>query len=250
MSSIQRIFLPRRPVHRYGGVEIAYVWDPAEELGGDYLFTNRCDQVINVEIGDVMGHGVDAALAMTALNGVFFGLRESGLPPQQMIATANRFMCKLANVDRIVTTSMFVAQINLATGLLTYTNAGHPYPLYFSVAVNEEPSVLPLSSGGTLLGVKEGIEFSSGQLRARPHDFLFMFTDGLSEAHDVQNQLFGDFNDLSEIAKSLKLLSAKEIVEYIQIRLNDFRQGAPLKDDLTIVAIKFTERFRPEGAFG
>jgi phosphoserine phosphatase RsbU/P len=246
MANIQRIFLPRRTVQRHSGIEIAYVWEPAEEVGGDYLFTNRYERMVSIEIGDVMGHGLDAALAMTALNGVFFGLRESGLPPQQMVSTANRFMCKLASVDKMVTTSMFVVHIDFISGLVTYTNAGHPYPLYFSAAKNDEPSVLALTSGGTLLGVSDEMTFTSGQLRARPNDFIIMFTDGLPEATNLEGQLFGDLNDIPYIAKSFGALSAQEMVEHLNALLDEFRQGSQLTDDLTMVAIKFTDRFRPE----
>jgi sigma-B regulation protein RsbU (phosphoserine phosphatase) len=248
MNNIQRAFLPRRSLQRWGGVELFFIWEPAEEVAGDYFFTNRGDNTINIELGDVMGHGVDAALSMTALNGVFFGLRESVLlPPRQMVSAANKFICKLVPTDAIVTSSIFVAHIDVTSGNVTYTNAGHPYPLYFSASEDDdEPLVLELITGGPLLGFSEEMTFESGVLRARPNDFIVMFTDGFTEAANPEGQEFGKVNDIRDILKSCAAMSAQEVVEHLKARLDHFRQGVPLSDDLTLVCLKFTEKFRPE----
>src|SRR5215213_1282898 len=248
MNNIQRAFLPRRQLQRFSGVELFFIWEPAEEVGGDYFFTTRGDHTISIELGDVMGHGVDAALAMTALNGVFFGLRESTLlPAQQMVSVANKFMFKFTAEDKIVTSSIFVIHVDTDTGHVTYTNAGHPYPIYFSASENEdEPVLLELITGGTLLGVLESTAFNSGQLRARPNDFIVMFTDGFPEARNPQGQEFSEVNDLRNILKSFGNMTAQEIAQHLKGLLDEFRQGVPLDDDLTLVCLKFTEKFKPK----
>lgn len=242
MASIQRSFLPKYPFQRYGGIELFFVWEPAEEVGGDYFFATHSERAMTIEIGDVIGHGMDAALAMTALNGVFFGLRASALPPEEKVSAANSFICKLEPTDKIMTSSVFVIHIDVVSGIVRYTNAGHPYPLYVSAA-DDDPTVLELISGGTLLGVREDMPFISGQLRARKNDFIVMFTDGFSEALNPQGQEFADVNDLRELVKSCAGLSAEEIVLNLRKSLDDFRAGVKLHDDLTIVGLKFTDRF-------
>lgn len=223
------------------------MWEPAEEVGGDYLFTTRGERTMSIELGDVMGHGLDAALAMTALNGVFFGLHESSLSTRQMVSVANKFMCKVRPRDKIITSSIFVVNIDAASGLVTYTNAGHPYPLYFSSSEDgDDPLILELITGGTLLGFMEDLSFETGQLRARPNDFIVMFTDGFSEAVNPEGEEFAKANDLREILKSCASLSAQEIVQNLKTLLDKFRQGVALVDDLTLVCLKFTEKFKPE----
>src|SRR5712691_11912202 len=116
VTSVQRPFLPQRPFLRVSGVELFFTWKPAKELSGDYLFTSVDGNVLTVEIGDVLGHGIDAALAMTALHGVFYTMRNSDQAPDEMIATANSFICQLVSTQHIYTSSMFVLKINVATG--------------------------------------------------------------------------------------------------------------------------------------
>lgn len=247
MNNIQRAFLPRRNLQKHFGIELFFLWEPAEEVGGDFLFTTRGDRMMSIELGDVMGHGLDAALAMTALNGVFFGLHESSLSTRQMVSVANKFMCQVRPRDKVITSSIFVIHIDAVSGLVTYTNAGHPYPLYFSVSQDEDdPFVLELITGGTLLGFMEDLPFEAGQLRARPNDFLVMFTDGFTEAVNPMGQEFAKVNNLHDILKPCVALSAQEIVTHLKTLLDEFRQGEVLKDDLTLVCVKFTERFKPE----
>lgn len=243
-SSIQSIFLPRRHRQRISGIEIFFIWESAEEVGGDYFFTNRSEQTLSIEIGDVMGHGIDAALSMTALNGVFFSLREFGVPLQQKVSIANRFLCRLAATDRAVTSSVFVAEINIESGIITYINAGHPYPLYFS-ASGEDPVVLPLTTGGMVLGFMENATFEAGQLMAQPNDFIVLFTDGFSEAFNPRREEFAKIHDLRETLKTFANLSAEQIVQELKTLVDEFCQGVKFEDDFTLVGVKFTDHFKP-----
>jgi sigma-B regulation protein RsbU (phosphoserine phosphatase) len=243
-SAIQRIFLPRRPFQRFGGVEIFFIWEPVEEVGGDYFFTNHFEETIGIEIGDVQGHGIDAGLTMTALNGVFFSLREFEVPLQERVTIANKFLCRLRDPSRIVTSSLFVARIDIAYGTVTYINAGHPMPLYFS-AFSDDPVVLPLTTGGKILGAMDNETFEAGQLLARPNDIILMFTDGFSEACNSQGEEFAKACDLHETLKSLATFSAEEIVQKLKDLLDGFRQGEKLRDDFTLVGVKFTDDFIP-----
>jgi sigma-B regulation protein RsbU (phosphoserine phosphatase) len=242
--SIQRVFLPKRHLQRISGIEVFFIWESAEDVGGDYFFTDRFGQNLGIEIGDVMGHGVNAALSMTALSGVFFSLREFSLPLQHRVSIANRFLCRLAATDRAVTSSMFVAEINLESGLITYINAGHPYPLYFS-ASSEDPIVLPLSTGGMILGFIEHAEFETGQLMAEPDDFMVLFTDGFSEAFNGSREEYAKKHDLRRILLECANLSAEKIVQKLKNLVDDFREGVKFEDDFTLVAVKFTDHFRP-----
>lgn len=258
MNNIQQAFLPRRNPQKIRGIEFAFNWRPEEEVGGDYFFTEQDENVITVELGDVEGHGVGAALAMTAINGVFFGLRESNrMPPNRMISVANNFMCKLRPLewdgqslkptDRNMTSSMFVMQIEISSGIVTYTNAGHPPPLCLLSSSEGEAEILPLQSGGLLLGFIEETSFEIGALRLGPNDLVLMYTDGLTEAKNSEGEEFHEAKNLPEILRSLSSDSAEEIVKSITKIVDDFRGEIPLEDDFTLACIKFTENFKRTG---
>jgi phosphoserine phosphatase RsbU/P len=96
------------------------------------------------------------------------------------------------------------------------------------------------------LGFSEEMMFESGVLRAHPNDFIVMFTDGFTEAVDPEGREFGKVNNVRNILKTCATMSAREVVEHLKARLDHFRQGVPLSDDLTLVCLKFTEKFKPK----
>jgi sigma-B regulation protein RsbU (phosphoserine phosphatase) len=249
IANIQRSFLPKRPIAR-NGIEAAHAWVPLEEIGGDFLYYGfNEDASFSMEIGDVLGHGTRAGLVMAALHGLIYGLRGVNAPVNHGVARANSFLCALPlprvaeepPKDQPFMASFFALRIDLKRRTLSWCNAGHPPPLYLGGG-SDDPRVLPLSTGGLVLGVLGETQYQLGTLRPDPGDVLLLFTDGLTEARDAEGREFGDMCDLSAQLPRWRGRSAKECVMATQDLLSK-HTSLPLSDDLCITVLRFTEKW-------
>ena len=222
---------------------MSYLWTPCElDVSGDYFYCNKIGNSVYVEIGDVKGHGIAAGLTMTALHGVLWGLRPSHIPLPELLSSANCFLNKLSRPGQLIYASLFMCRIDSSTGLLEYANAGHPHPLFLSVGP-ETTTVLPLTTGGTLLGVEGAATFEAGTLAPERDDVLFLFTDGVSECRNSEEEEFGFGNRLQDILLECRKQNAAAIVAQIGQKLEKFRGSVPLSDDLALAAVKFKSNF-------
>jgi len=135
-----------------------------------------------------------------------------------------------------------MCRINLQTGILEYSNAGHPAPIYIS-ASPETPTVLELTTGGLLLGLDSSVVFEAGTLAPEPGDLLFLFTDGVSECENTEEQQFADGDRLRNLLLKSRDRSAVEVIESVRHELDDFRGPKPRNDDLAMAAVKFGSAF-------
>lgn len=255
LSNIQRSLVPRRTASRFHGVEIAHHWEPLDEIGGDYLYYERIgSDNLFTEIGDVLGHGTHAGLVMTSLHGLLFGLRQKVAPVEQMLSSANEFLCRLrpapaaesaaapASLGQLPLSSMFLLCIDFSNRVLIYSNAGHPPPIYIAHNSHEH-SILSLSTGGPILGALPGATYRAGTLRPAAGDTILFFTDGLSEATNEAGEEFGSGMRLSSILTELHEQQPKEIVATIKTSLASFRGSVPLRDDLSLAVLQFKENW-------
>jgi phosphoserine phosphatase RsbU/P len=254
LPNIQRNLVPRRPSTRYGHVEVAHLWEPLDEIGGDFLYYEKvCDRYLSLEIGDVTGHGTEAGLVMTALHGLFFGQRQRSAAPDQMLADANAFLCRLRNRDsrhdanafvQHMMCSMFLLRLDLETGVLAYCNAGHPAALY--LAHGTEGPIISLQSGGPILGVLDEAKYQASQMRPAAGDTLLVFTDGLSEAANAADEEFGS-ERLQRLLESLHTVEPREIVQRVSRAVGEFRATAPTTDDVAMAVMQFGSKWSPIG---
>jgi phosphoserine phosphatase RsbU/P len=245
LPNIQRYLVPRRPSLKVSHVEIAHSWDPLDDIGGDFLYYERTgDRHVSLEIGDVTGHGAEAGLVMTALHGLFFGLRQRIAPLHQMLADANVFLCRLrqdAQIDpkafaQHMMCSMFVMRLDLSTGVLTYSNAGHPAALYLAGGVDGH--IIPLQGGGPILGVLPHAVYQELTMKPEPGDTLLVYTDGVPESSDSEEHEFGN-ERLRELLRAVQSLPPREIIEEIQRTIGQFRCGTGRTDDVAVAVMQF-----------
>ena len=131
---------------------------------------------------------------------------------------------------------MFFCQYDLRTNILTYTNAGHMPGLLWD---SQDRNIYELAEGGPIVGQFSGIKFKQGERRVNHGDRLFLYTDGLTEAHDVNNNLFG--RERAEQVFSVEIgLAPKEFCLKVKEWVDRFAEGAgeETHDDFTILQIK------------
>jgi Serine phosphatase RsbU, regulator of sigma subunit len=231
------------------------LWEPLDEIGGDFLYYEKAEnRFLSVEVGDVMGHGTRAGLVMTALHGLFFGLRQSITPLDQVLANANAFLCRLQQLEtsrdphgvaRMLMSSMFLLRVDFDTGLLTYCNAGHPPALY--AANTSERQVLRLRSGGPILGAIPTANYRAATLRPAAGDTVLLFTDGLSEATSDAGDEFG-VDRLEQLLLEFCPLKPREIVDQINRAVSDFRGATTTTDDVAVAVLQFGANWSGRGA--
>lgn len=250
LPNIQEFLVPRRPSSRYGPVEVAHLWRPLDEIGGDFLYYEQVgEDFLSLEIGDVMGHGTHAGLVMTALHGLLFGLRQQLVPLDRMLASANEFLWRLQHLqtrlvqDAVIPpllSSMFSLRVDLRKRTLTYCNAGHPFAIYLPCDADAE--VLRLESGGVILGAISSAEYQSSQLRPVAGDTILLFTDGLTETKNEVGEEFGTVR-LETFLREFQTLTPRDIVDQLDQRVSVFRGRAAPADDVAVAVLQFGNRW-------
>lgn len=220
---------------RHGCLQFASEIFAARFLSGDFTTFMQNGSADHPRIlavhGDIAGKGVPAGMWFTNLAGV---LQSHSRPDGDLtkIATAiNRQLFHLRPVAPFVTA--FLAQVDCLLGELTYCNAGHFPP----VLLRASGQTSLLETGGPLLGAIEGAEFHAGQLTLEPGDTLVAYSDGVLECHNASGEEFG----LDRIRESLRLTdppSAQSTLVTVLAALQDFANGSPLCDDVSVTVIQ------------
>lgn len=205
----------------------------AKDVGGDfYDFFPIDDHRIGFTIADVSGKGVPAAIFMAVSRTLIkaTGLQEPRT--DECMRTANDILCGESVGSMFVT--VFYGIYDLETGLVTFTNAGHnpPYILRADGTVEVVKSSINL-----VLGVMEGMPFTSETLQLNPGDAIVMYTDGVTEAEDKQHDQFGE-SRLEATLADAKGATSKQIVDAINAKVKEFTNGAAQSDDITQLVIR------------
>ncbi|RMD98838.1 MAG: hypothetical protein D6814_06725, partial [Calditrichaeota bacterium] len=227
---IQRKLLPASaPIIE--GFEFAGMNIPTRKVGGDYYdFILVDDQHIVVAIGDVSGKGVPASLLMANLQASLHAMIHAGWPLKEVVRRINNIIHKNTAIDKFIT--FFIAEINTETHELTYVNAGHNPPMW----VNQNGEIRLLETGGVILGMMPEMPYQQETISLAPNDWLVLFTDGVSEAMNEQDEEFTEQRIEATIRENLDL-SARQMIEKIATAVREFCGNAPQSDDITLVAI-------------
>ena len=228
---IQNGLLPSKaPI--VSGMDIAGKTTPCRTVGGDYFdYLMFPDGRVGMLVGDVAGKGMPAALLMSSLQARVHVLFEEADDLARKIARLNKAICSNCPDNRFITFFMTVA--DPATGELVYTNAGHNPPLMVRAAGGVET----LRGGGVILGILPMAPYQESRISMGCGDILVLFSDGVTEAANSQDEDFGD-ERLGALVASLRDRPAIEIVEAIERAVSDFTQGAPPADDITVVVAR------------
>jgi len=228
MSMVPKIF---PPYPERSDVDMFATIVPAKEVGGDlYDFYIR-DNRLFFCIGDVSGKGVPASLVMAVTRSMFRTVSGHENSPQRILTTINDSMSDMNESNMFVT--MFCGVLDLSTGHLRYCNAGHNAP----VVVKPDGAKAFLDVLPNLpLGVMPGMAFTEQEIDMEIGGGLFLYTDGINEAENINHECFGDSRLMDAIQAGL---SAHDQVEAVTGKVRDFVADAPQSDDITVLYIRF-----------
>jgi serine phosphatase RsbU (regulator of sigma subunit) len=234
-AHIQMGLLPSAPPQT-NGLDIAGRTAACRTVGGDYYdYLSFPDGRIGMIVGDVAGKGMPASLLMSSLQARVKVLFEEGDHLSEKITRLNKATTANCPDNRFITFFMTVA--DPATGELVYTNAGHNPPVLVRTTPGSSKSFDLLEGGGMILGILPMAQYQEFRTRMEPGDILVLFSDGVTEAVDPNDQDFGE-QRLADLVASLRDRPAKEIVEAIHSAVAKFTQGAPPADDITVVVAR------------
>ena len=229
-SALPREFPPFPEIDRF---DIYASMKMAREVGGDfYDFFLLDDGKLAFLIADVSGKGIPAALFMMAAKTQLKSYLETGLPVNEAVDAANHQLCLGNDAGMFVT--MFACLLDYETGLLSYVNAGHNPPLLHHGGQWEwirEVSGMPL-------GLFDGLPYERYERQLETNDTLYLYTDGVTEAMDVDGGLFGE-NRLLETLEEYEGLNARSISVGVRRAITDFTLDAEQSDDITMLTMRY-----------
>ena len=226
---IQRRLLPQQ-VPQIDGWELAVSWQPASGVGGDCFDTIRFDESrLALSIADVVGKGIPAALLMSNLQAAVRAFASEAVDPQALCLQVNRILCGNIAEGRFI--SFFYCVLDAATGMLTYTNAGH----YLPMLVRTDGSVERLGIGGPVLGVLPDAGYEQARIAIGSGDRLLLFTDGITEARNAGDEEYGE-ERLLEAAIAHRGCSAPALQARLADEVVTFT-GGRLQDDATLMVL-------------
>lgn len=205
----------------------------AKEVGGDFYDFYFTDDVhFAFLIADVSGKGIPAAMFMMAAKTLIKGLAERGKTVDEVFTEANASLCEGNDADMFLTA--WIGVVNLETGHMAYTNAGHNPPLLCRKGetfeyVKDKPNFI--------LAGMNGVKYKKHELNLDPGDTIYLYTDGVTEAENEEHKLYGE-ERLKTILLDAREKSPKEICTIVGEDVKEFVGEAPQSDDITMVAFK------------
>lgn len=228
--TIQQALIPHG-LKDFPHLAVTGVHYPCTEVGGDYFdVVPVSDDRTAVVIADVSGKGLGAALVTTMLQGALSGLT-MGADPVRVFNNFNRFLCHHAQVGRYLT--MFAGFIG-RDGKLEYIKAGHPSPLLLRKGTVSEL----YTEGSFPVGLIPDANFEAARLQLEPEDTLVLFSDGVTEAENVNHDLF-EISGLSSALAGQGGVPVEALQESILESVRGFTQGAKQSDDLTLLVVRY-----------
>jgi serine phosphatase RsbU (regulator of sigma subunit) len=227
---IQQALLPKN-FRDYPHIAVSGVNFPCLSVGGDYFDVFPLDDRRTAFLlADVSGKGLGAALVTTMLQGALSGMT-LGTDPARVLNHVNRFLCDHVEVGRYAT--MFFGIIDDA-GKLEYINAGHPSPVLLRNATAEEA----FTEGSFPVGLVPEAEFCTATLQLEPNDTLVLYSDGVTEAMDPDEQLYG-VGRLRGVLVGKNEMPLDDIQKTVLESVENFARGARQADDVTMLLVRF-----------
>ena len=232
--TIQDSALPKNFKFPRDDFEIFAIMDPAKEVGGDFYDFFFIDQNrLVLVIADVAGKGIPAALFMMRSKTAIRGLAEAGKEPSEILEKANNTLCEGNDAEMFIT--VWIGIIDLETGLMRCANAGHEYP---TLMRKGEDFVLYKDRHTLPLAAMENARAKDYDLQFRPGDRLFVYTDGVPEAINEQNEQYGTGRML-DLLNQEKDRPMEEILPDLRRDITDFVGKADQFDDITMLGFTY-----------
>lgn len=234
-ASIQTEVLPHCPAFQERrDFRIYASMDPAKEVGGDfYDFFMPDEDHLCLVMADVSGKGIPAALFMMSAMIILQNYASEGYSPAEILQKSNEKICATNRVDMFVT--VWLGILDLKTGQLTAANAGHEYPIVRHAGENFH---LLKDKHGFVVGGMDGVRYKDYTITLEPGSAIFLYTDGLPEATDKAEKMFGT-ERVVEALNQVKEKTPEEILSHVSARAEAFVDGAPQFDDLTMLCLVY-----------
>lgn len=230
MGMLPKTFPPSpdcKEVTIYGSLE------PAKEVGGDlYDFHVQNDHLLFC-VGDVSGKGVPASLMMAVTRSLFRTVSYQTEQPDEIMKRINDSLSEMN--ENLLFVTFFVGILDLKTGHLSYSNAGHCAP----VIIGSTLSTLKMDTN-IPLGIMSGWDYTKQECHIDPGSIIFLYTDGLNEAQDAVYNQFGEERMMAELEK-MGSATPRQLIDHMSAEIHRFENGTEQSDDLTMLAIKYTK---------
>ncbi len=232
---IQQTFLPDQ-LPTMPGWDLNVYWRPAREVAGDfYDFFHLPGNRVGMVIADVADKGMPAALFMTLVRALLRATVQQFENPADVLARVNDALVPDAQKGMFVT--LFYAVLDVETGSLVYSNAGHNPPFIFR---GDEKTVQRQDKGAIALGVIDGSQYLNVPVQLDRGDCMVLYTDGITEAFSPQDEMYGEeglVQTIKQVMAKYDAPSASEILTAIDDAVKEFVDDGDLADDLTLLVI-------------
>lgn len=232
---VQRTLIPQASFD-VPGLEIAFDYQPVVQVGGDVLdMVPLSGNRVLLFVGDVVGHGVGAALTMSAVKAALLSAVKADPHPESVLADINKVVADMFGdhgIPQFVTAACCLVDPEGARAEIAI--AGHPKPLWLRARAGE---IVQTGESGLPLGIAESGEHLRTSLALEPGDALLLYTDGLVEAFDPNRQLYG-YPRFMEVVLQNGRSNAAELADVIRRDLDLHRNGHVLVDDLALLVVK------------
>lgn len=230
-SSLPSVF---PPFPKEDSFDIYAQMHTAKEVGGDfYDFYMINDYQVAFVVADVSGKGIPAAMFMMRAKTSIKDLAEGGLDAGTIFTKANNSLCENNEAGMFVTA--WIGILDLRTGVVKFANAGHNLPLVRRANGDFE---YMKSRAGLMLAGMEDLPYMEQEMQLEPGDRIFLYTDGVTEANDVNGKLYGD-DRLKDFINSVKDEKAEDVLNRIKEDIDLFATDAPQFDDITMLMVDF-----------
>ncbi|MEO5616952.1 MAG: GAF domain-containing SpoIIE family protein phosphatase [Candidatus Eisenbacteria bacterium] len=216
--------------------EVHAVYQPSRHVGGDfYDVVPTGDGSFLMAIADVSGKGMPAALLSAMLQASLRTQSSAAAEIPQILRNINTLLYRSTAIQQFAT--FFLARLDAASLRLTFSNAGHNWP----VILRKGSSRIFLEKGGTILGILENAQYEEAEVLLVPGDVVVFYTDGVNEAQNALDQQFGE-ERIYQIVESLaKESCAREVAERLLGSLGEFLDGVEPQDDITLLVLRVLE---------
>ena len=226
---VPRVFPEREGLDMYASMT------PAKEVGGDLYGYLLLDNKLYFVVGDVSGKGVPASLFMAQATRLFLTLAKQGMMPAEICTRINDALSGQDNESGMFVT-LWLGLVDLQSGHLDFCNAGHNPPV---IGGGDSKGEFLDMKANAPIGLWPGLDYEGEQVESIKDRPLFIYTDGLNEAENPQQEQFGD-ERLLDILRKTNLSSAQQVVDTLRQEVEAHRNGAEPNDDLTMMCLKVT----------
>jgi phosphoserine phosphatase RsbU/P len=232
--------LPRNSSEAKGTFQFTHRYLPSGEVGGDFFNVSALsDTEVGVFICDVAGHGVRSALITAVIRALVEEIKPLAGDPGQFLTKLNsELRAILKHTDTPLITTAFYYVANALTGIMRYSNAGHPKPLQIRRATQSiEPLKNASNQSQPALGIFEGADYKTSETTLAPGDLIMLFTDGLYEVHASNQELFTQDMLTAGVRKRLRH-KTPQLFDKLLVEVREFAEDRKFDDDVCLVGME------------